>query len=218
MYPYVLIGLSFLAFLIWNGGIVVGDREAHKPVLHIPQIFYFSSFTLLFAWPYMLPKCKDFLSFIKRHFYFTIVFTVLVAVIIHFNTLVHPYLLADNRHYTFYAWNKFFNRYTLFKYLLIPVYGFSMYSLISCLSHLRLTSKVGFFAFTFITLVPQLLLEPRYFFNPYIIFRLSLPRPRLWQMICEFITALVINIFQFYIFSTKTFYWKDFTEPQRISW
>ena len=36
---------------------------------------------------------------------------------------VHPYLLADNRHYPFYVWKKIFQRHEAVKYLLVPVFS-----------------------------------------------------------------------------------------------
>ncbi|CAI2187505.1 1087_t:CDS:2, partial [Funneliformis geosporum] len=53
-FPYFLIFSSFIAFLIWNGGIVLGDKSNHTAVLHIPQIFYFISFTTIFSAPIIL--------------------------------------------------------------------------------------------------------------------------------------------------------------------
>ena len=47
------IGL-FGAFLVWNGGIVLGDRSNHIAGLHFPQIFYFTCFLSFFAAPWTL--------------------------------------------------------------------------------------------------------------------------------------------------------------------
>ena len=41
-------------------------------------------------------------------------------VAVHFNTIVHPYTLADNRHYVFYVF-KILRRYPALKYLAVPV-------------------------------------------------------------------------------------------------
>jgi len=61
--------MAFGAFVIWNGGIVLGtftgddknmsnillgDKKNHIPVVHIPQLFYFVAFATLFAWPVLL--------------------------------------------------------------------------------------------------------------------------------------------------------------------
>ena len=46
--PYLLVLISFIIFVIYNGGVVVGDRTAHVPTIHFTQTFYFSIFTLGF--------------------------------------------------------------------------------------------------------------------------------------------------------------------------
>ena len=35
---------SFIAFLKWNGGIVLGHKEMHVAVVHVPQLLYFVAF------------------------------------------------------------------------------------------------------------------------------------------------------------------------------
>ena len=41
---------------------------------------------------------------------------------VYFNTVVHPFLLADNRHYTFYVVRILMLRHWSVKYLAIPIY------------------------------------------------------------------------------------------------
>lgn len=52
--PYIPVALAFGAFLLWNGNIVLGDRTMHVAVLHVPQIYYFASFTVAMLVPYLL--------------------------------------------------------------------------------------------------------------------------------------------------------------------
>ncbi|XP_046481620.1 dol-P-Glc:Glc(2)Man(9)GlcNAc(2)-PP-Dol alpha-1,2-glucosyltransferase isoform X1 [Neodiprion pinetum] len=217
--PYLLIGLSFAIFILWNKGIVLGDRSAHVATFHVPQIFYCSVFFAFFAWPYFISHVIDFLRFAKARWGLTTLALLLVGIIVRYNTLVHPYLLADNRHYTFYVWNKTIGRYYLARYLFVPIYGFCLFATWRALRHLRFLSQIGYFIATFIVLVPQLLLEPRYFFIPYIIYRInSIDSVKPWQLFAESLTTLLVNAFQFYVFSTKVFYWDDDEYPQRISW
>ncbi|KAF7989702.1 hypothetical protein HCN44_008376 [Aphidius gifuensis] len=215
---HVAVAIAFILFVIFNKGIVVGDRNAHTPVIHLPQLFYFSVFFGSFAWPYVLPNWKNYFTIIKKHWIIASSLFALMTIIVHNNTLVHPYVLADNRHYVFYIWNKIMGRYLLVKYLLIPIYGFFMYSLFVLLKNLKFLTKLFIIFCICVVLVPQLLLEPRYFVIPYIIVRLNMPQPKLWQIIAELMTCLIVNFLQFYIFVTKTFYWTDGEGPQRISW
>ena len=39
----------------------------------------------------------------------------------------HPFLLSDNRHYTFYLWKNVFRRHNLAKYCAIPIYVYSLW-------------------------------------------------------------------------------------------
>jgi alpha-1,2-glucosyltransferase len=47
---------AFAVFALVNGGIVVGDREAHRPALHLAQLPYFSLFTAAAFAPLWLPS------------------------------------------------------------------------------------------------------------------------------------------------------------------
>ncbi|KAL2722713.1 hypothetical protein V1478_009576 [Vespula squamosa] len=218
LFPYIMVGVIFLMFLIWNGSIVVGDHTAHVPVIHISQLLYFSVFIFSFLWPYMIPHYLKFFQNIQDHWILSSFIFALITVIVHCNTLVHPYVLADNRHYTFYIWNKFMGKYVIFKYILIPVYCFTIYSTLYGISHIRFATQINFIFCTVIVLIPQLLLEPRYFIIPYIFYRLSMRKPKTWQIVMESFTNSVINFLQFFIFVNKVFYWEDQTYPQRISW
>ncbi|KAK0091929.1 hypothetical protein PV326_002500 [Microctonus aethiopoides] len=208
----------FLIFIIWNRGIVIGDRNAHIATIHLPQLFYFSVFSFGFSWPYMVPYWREFFQWIRKHWIIFNVLLVLMTIIVHNNTLVHPYLLADNRHYVFYVWSKLMGRYYTAKYFLIPIYAFTIYCLVSSIREMRFLSKLLYIGCICVVLIPQLLLEPRYFVIPYILLRMNMAEPKLWQITAEIMTILLINCLQFYIFVTKTFYWTDQEGPQRISW
>lgn len=45
----------------------------------------------------------------------------LMLIVVHFNTIVHPFTLADNRHYMFYVF-RILLRHPVIKYLAVPVY------------------------------------------------------------------------------------------------
>ncbi|XP_058793684.1 putative Dol-P-Glc:Glc(2)Man(9)GlcNAc(2)-PP-Dol alpha-1,2-glucosyltransferase [Phymastichus coffea] len=216
--PDMFVLLSFVVFIIYNGGIVVGDRTAHKATIHLTQIFYYSLFACAFSWPYLVPETKSFLRFLCKHFVISFCIMCLIALIVHYNTLVHPYILADNRHYSFYIWKNFMNKYFFFKYLLVPIYFFAIYAILKSLSHLRLLSLTAYILCVIIVLVPQLLLEPRYFIIPYILFRLRQKEPKNWQILLETFTTIIVNMAQFMLFINKSFYWEDEKYPQRIGW
>jgi alpha-1,2-glucosyltransferase len=52
----------FGAFVYTNGGIVLGDKDAHKPVLHAAQLPYFAAFAVAMGVPHLLtPANLDYL-------------------------------------------------------------------------------------------------------------------------------------------------------------
>ncbi|KAJ3513055.1 hypothetical protein NLJ89_g3163 [Agrocybe chaxingu] len=52
--PYTLVVAAFGAFVVWNGGVVLGDKSNHIPALHIPQLYYFVAAATFFGWPVLL--------------------------------------------------------------------------------------------------------------------------------------------------------------------
>lgn len=218
-YGYILVILAFIAFLYVNGSIVVGDKSAHEAKLHIPQIFYFSLFTLTFGSSLWIPKIVDGLKSILswKGIIGFIILSALMVVVIYYNTIVHPYLLADNRHYTFYVWNRFYGKHMLVRYLLIPVYIFGLFVICNSLNG-SIGSKIFFVISTVLTICLQSLLEVRYFLIPFLILRLTSRHvSRKWSLL-EILINLVINYVTFTIFFTREIKWEDFDEPQRLIW
>lgn len=215
---FIVIGLCFLGFIFWNGGLVVGDRSAHQAVLNFPQLFYFSLFLVVFCFPYMVVCVKRVLVTVIKHWMLILMLMLGCIVIIHFNTHVHPYLLADNRHYTFYVWKRLYERHFLIRFLLIPVYLFGAISVNQLLKETDLAFRTGYFAFVTLCLVPQRLLEFRYFIVPFLMLRLHIRLKTWWQLVAEFILFVCINASTIYLFITRTFYWPDSQEVQRFLW
>ncbi|XWS67062.1 hypothetical protein CRYUN_Cryun05aG0254200 [Craigia yunnanensis] len=182
--PFFFVLLAFVAFLFWNGSVVLGAKEAHAVSPHYAQIMYFSLVSALFAAPlhftrgHALDLFQSFwknrllgfslgflaliagllsihffrsvqttnektdtrlshmnlellvlffffylLSFLMKHFYSSIMWLMDCC------SIAHPYLLADNRHYTFYLWRKIIKFHWSMKYLLVPFYIYSWFSI-----------------------------------------------------------------------------------------
>lgn len=139
-----------------------------------------------------------------------------MMIVVRYNTIVHPYLLADNRHYVFYIWNRFYGR-SIVRYLLIPVYIFGLYVICKSLNG-TIGSKIFFFISTVLTICLQSLLEVRYFLIPFILLRLQTKNLNKKWSILEFIIHLAVNYITFTIFFMREIKWADFVEPQRIIW
>ena len=132
----------------------------------------------------------------------------------------HPYLLADNRHYTFYAWRRIFN--SNYSFLFQPFYALTLLLMYQKMNHLDKWSRNVFIGFhllcTLLTIVPAHLLEFRYFIIPYIIWRLHLRIDNRWAFRFELLTNILINLITFYVFIYRTFYWPNSTDVQRLMW
>lgn len=197
----------------------VGDKTAHEATVHLPQLFYFSVFTLVFGFSMWISYVLNFLKGLRRrNFLILVILTAsLMAVIIRYNTIVHPYLLADNRHYTFYVWNRLYGRHAAVRYLLIPVYIFGMYVIFKSLN-----GSIGFKLFysiaTILTFCLQGLIEVRYFLVPFIVLRIFRRDVSKKCVAIEFLISLAINYVTLRNFHNIKVAWTDFDDPQRIIW
>ncbi|KAF5392521.1 hypothetical protein D9757_002197 [Collybiopsis confluens] len=52
--PYALVLAVFGSSVVWNGGIVLGDKSNHVPAFHVPQVYYFFTFATAFGWPVLI--------------------------------------------------------------------------------------------------------------------------------------------------------------------
>lgn len=220
IWPYVLVAVGFVLFVILNDGIVVGDRTSHEACLNFPQLFYFFSFTLFFALPLTVCyyRVVRFLQTLKRQPFFFLAVTALILLLVWKFTFVHKYLLADNRHYPFYVWKKVFQRHELVRYLLVPAYVFAGWSFLDSVKYRSLFWILVLLVCVTAATVPQKLLEFRYFIVPYLIYRLHMPLPSLSRLIIEFLLYTVVNVATVYIFISKSFHWPDSTAKQRFMW
>ncbi|KAF8316063.1 hypothetical protein DL93DRAFT_786916 [Clavulina sp. PMI_390] len=130
--PYAAVAAAFVGFVVWNGGIVLGDKSNHIPQIHIPQLYYFIAFSTALGLPVLVsgPGGPSYLvREVIRRMVGTrtrvILNTLLCAammVTIRLFTIHHPFLLSDNRHYTFYVWARVFRRHPLVGPALAPGY------------------------------------------------------------------------------------------------
>ncbi|TKA78474.1 hypothetical protein B0A49_03851 [Cryomyces minteri] len=140
--PYLTILGIFGAFVLWNGGVVLGDKSNHIATLHLTQMFYLWPYVTFFSFPLIYPyflqgfialiagaptaRSLEFSSVFSRNrvlprFHVAAGFLLAALPVIHFNTIVHPFTLADNRHYMFYVF-RLLTRCPATKYLAAPVY------------------------------------------------------------------------------------------------
>ena len=129
--------------------------------------------------------------------------TCVCIIIIRFNTLIHPFTLADNRHYTFYVF-RLLRRHPLLKYGAAPLYAFLGWACISALGAVpepqraknarpgtkgdaaniasradgaRVSDVLLWLIVCTLCLATAPLVEPRYFILPWIVWRLHVAVP-----------------------------------------
>ncbi|EUC66877.1 alpha-1,2-glucosyltransferase, glycosyltransferase family protein [Rhizoctonia solani AG-3 Rhs1AP] len=184
IWPYVVPVAGFASFVFWNGGIVLGDKSNHTPTLHVPQLYYFVAFASLFGFPVLISAETGIMSLIgevtRRMFGGTsrvitsVALTGLIMISIYWFTIQHPFLLADNRHYTFYIWRRVYLAHWSVPYLLAPVYLACAWAwFLRAGKHQTLLQTLLLPICLLPTLLPTPLIEPRYFLIPYIILRLQ---------------------------------------------
>eukprot|EP00775_Hariotina_reticulata_P011207 gene11207-11357_t len=213
----LLLPIGFGVFVFVNGGITLGDKEAHAPTSHLMQPLYFGLFTLMGAWPLLLQPV------VLRRLYHCmssapVLSTVGIAAagalavgLVAKYSLVHPYLLADNRHYTFYIWRKVFARHWLPRYCLVPGYVVAWLLLLSALSAGQHWLWVAaYVASCWVTLAPAWLVEFRYFTTPFVLAVLHMPAPQhkigLWLVIAAY---CCVNLLTLWIFTHRPYVWSD---------
>lgn len=167
--------VSFVAFVLWNGGsIVLGDKQSHQVSAHWAQMVYFLAFLAVFLWPALIGRIQGKLSC-------NVVSGSLAAVMAFaataLGTVQHPYLLADNRHWTNVIWRHILNRKVngtiSVRHILAPVYGVAFVLLNASLPG-DLLWKLGYLAACALSLIPSPLFEPRYYIIPTIIYILHM--------------------------------------------
>lgn len=222
----IVIGL-FVLFVVFlnNGDIVVGDRTAHVPRFHPMQLCYFMIFTLAFSLPWLLSEAyfkkqmptsdTTYLKIVTcfheiKNNVFKMVFAALLIItssLVYFNTIAHPYLLADNRHYTFYTWRLLFGpgKSVLLRYLPVPLYAYGLYIVNMELTRSSIAYKLAYWIVTPLVLCAQFLLEPRYFVVPYLMYKLhtvnnNINNNTLKAALTEFIAYQICNFVIIWVF------------------
>lgn len=241
----------------------IGDKSNHVATIHTPQMLYFWAYTAFFSMPIIFPtllapllryfpesQLKTFyqnnlagsLNTVPPRIISTVLFLTLGLASVHYNTIVHPFTLADNRHYVFYVF-RILNRHPAIKYAAVPVYLLCAWSVIQCLGR-STPNKVKqqpskrpqptiteegnppcpasfilvWVATTTLSLVSAPLVEPRYFIIPWMIWRVQVPyisRTRQdLRLPLETVWHLAINAITGYVFLYHGFTWPS--EPGRI--
>ncbi|KAK9154287.1 hypothetical protein Sjap_001767 [Stephania japonica] len=223
--PFLLVVVAFISFVCWNGSIVLGAKEAHAVSPHFAQMMYFALFSVLAMAPFHI--CFSQVAFVCQSFLKNKKLPLLQVLIaftagffsVHFFSIAHPYLLADNRHYTFYIWRKVIRAHWLMKYLLLPMYVYSWFSIFNNLGKAQKKIwRLAFFLACAGVLIPAPLVEFRYYTIPFFFLVLHTPTSdnRSWLLIG--LLYIVVNVFTMTMFLFRPFRWSHEPGTQRFIW
>lgn len=191
-----------------------------KPLFRLspPQLLYFSLFFVVFSPAMFLTHITSIPQIVRAYWHQILLFSFLCAICVTYNTIAHPYLLADNRHYVFYMWNRFYGKYWWARYAMIPAYTIAALILLKVISARTAGFQLVFIVCTTAAIALQQLIELRYFIVPFLIVRLLSTSPRSKWLLLELIFYVAVNGLVFYLFTTKEIHWDDYDAVQRLIW
>ena len=222
--PLLLLLCAFAAFVLSNGGVVVGDKSNHMPTVHGAQMLYLTG---LASAPFVLHPhlTTDVIATLRsavsdtHRFPAIAFFAALLVLICCHCTLGHAFLLADNRHYTFYLWRHVLGRHWAVRYMLAPVHlllGYLFYP--SLWRSQGALIALGLVACCALVLVPSPLIEPRYLTLPALLLRLHAPPLRgAAQWLPPLLLFVVLNAGVLLVFLGRPYVWGDGSEA-RLMW
>ncbi|KAK7191019.1 hypothetical protein DPSP01_007809 [Paraphaeosphaeria sporulosa] len=267
VFPYLILLGLFGGFVLWNGGVVLGDKSAHMATIHLPQMLYLWPYMVFFSLPLTLPSLlQPILPVLPNHLrslletnltgpsspsspiapsaLAALLFNVSAFAAVHFNTIIHPYSLADNRHYVFYVFRLLF-RHPVVKYLAVGVYYICALLTIRILgapphpaptpsaktapkrqqklasakdSSVQISFVLVWVGATALSVITAPLVEPRYFIIPWVIWRLHVPvepgRATTVRLALETAWLLAVNLGVGYMFLYREFTWAS--EPGSV--
>jgi len=103
-------------------------------------MLYIWPYIMFFSWPVIVPHVIQILSsdlhYLRRRLprlivALPIIFTMALAV--QYNTIIHPFTLADNRHYIFYVFRLLILKHPLLKFAAVPIYFICAWAVIAAL-------------------------------------------------------------------------------------
>lgn len=217
-WPTLAVLASFVLFVLRNGGVVVGDRDAHKPKLHLAQVCYFGAVTFAARLPAVAASWTSGRPRRRAGRAAMAVLTLLCAACAAWSSLAHPYLLADNRHYTFYVWRKWLGRGLANRLTLAPVYAACLLWAWTQVGRSQgFLACLGLFLCVAAALCPAELLEFRYFVVPHFLCALLAEPATGWGAASTAACNLAVCAVLEAVFLYKPFVWPDGTTA-RFMW
>lgn len=130
----------------------------------------------------------------------------------------HPFLISDNRHYTFYINQRLLKR--LPPSVLAVAFTCAQWLVLADMSHLNFVTSSILIVATLVTVIPTSLLEFRYYMIPFLLWRLFGKQGSMSgrRIVLESLAWIVLHVITIYIFLSRTFHWTSTTDLQRFMW
>jgi alpha-1,2-glucosyltransferase len=217
----VSLGL-LLGYLLARGGtLALGDKSHHQVTPHFAQLCYLCALALLSS-----PVGMGFLHSPtitlrtmrrKTPAWALALLLLLATTAVGGFSVTHPFLLADNRHYTFYVWARFFRRHWFAKYALVPAYVAGAALAWDALD--ASLESLGFVLACALCLVPLPLVEPRYFIVPLAVLGVLVSkRLHTRRVLCSCVALhALLNLAAALMFWLRPFVWAD-GQVARFMW
>lgn len=215
LWIHILSIVAFALFVVRHGGIVLGDKEHHVPVTHLMQPFYFYTFLVISTAPLWIQYMLNTRFVCQKANVVGIVLAGWLAFIaVKKGTLVHPFILADNRHYTFYLWRRLLDATPCSRYYLVPIYAVTTWLCIGSAGSRPKTKSIMLAGSTALVLIPAHLVEFRYFTIPWFFYMLDehsvlYQRNNSISMVCTLVGYALLNTITMYVFLYRSFSWPD---------
>lgn len=162
-----------LIFLIWNQGFVLGDKQHHSLVLNLDSLFFMLVLFFFLFLPQNLANALKIIAFLKNHPGVGWFFTVLFLIYTFFFRADHLYnslssIFSAFLHNWVLEWMR--NPSFLHKTISFLTIAYSLLSI--CVTRLQRKSFYWLYPFTLLFIIPDTVLEIRYFFIPFTLFLL----------------------------------------------
>ena len=188
---------------------LAGDRENHVASLHLANPAYCVLFVAACC-----TSTLDYRSAVRTavsHFWGAVsvfALSLLTAFAMWRGSEPHPFVLADNRHYTFYLWRRVLDRYGVAgRVALSPLVAIAAVAVYQRLRKAGRTSLwcIALALCTCVTLIPSPLLEFRYFTVPLLIVRTAITDAQTRSTWIDIVMFAFVNAVVLYVFVYRPF-------------
>ncbi|CUG91266.1 alpha-1,2-glucosyltransferase, putative [Bodo saltans] len=129
--PSVVVAVVFVGFLVWNEGIVLGDKSSHQAVVHPAQLAYLGA-TCAFFFPFQSLLAVHQQLIVRKRTRVILLLSAIIAWSLTNHVWFHPYLVADNRHFTNVLYRKILQDESVRIRVMIPIATAGWLLLIDC--------------------------------------------------------------------------------------